>query len=105
MKKNYLVEKEMSVTVKDTDDDYDNLIGKLYMDARTKIFDELKKPVVQMEPKEFYIEEIQTIPRTAKGQIRKYFSPKNQMNYTIKATVVVWVRYINLSKEEAVCLK
>ena len=102
MSENYLAEKELSVTVTDSDDDYDTVIGKLFNKVRKQVFEELQRPVIQMETKEFYIEDSKVLRTTKGGQITKYFMPGEKVNYTITARVVVAVKYINLSKEEII---
>lgn len=65
---------------------------------RKQIFQEISYPIVQMEAKEVYFDEVQVQKETERFMF--LFMPREKMTFTITARIVVRVKYLKITKED-----
>ncbi len=73
-------------------------VGNIFQTMRKQIFKEFDRPIIQMEAREVYFEDV-----TVKKEIEKFlffFMPREKVSYAVKAKVAVNVKYLDVTKEE-----
>ncbi len=73
-------------------------VGNIFQTMRKQIFKEFDRPIIHMEAKEVYFDEV-----TVKKEIEKFlffFMPREKFYYVIKTRVVVDVKYLDVTKED-----
>lgn len=87
---------EMILTM--TGGSLENAVGNLFQLMRKQIFQEISYPIVQMEAKEVYFDEVQVQKETERFMF--LFMPREKMTFTITARIVVRVKYLKITKED-----
>ena len=90
------MEHEMILTM--TGGSLENAVGNLFQLMRKQIFQEISYPIVQMEAKEVYFDEVQVQKETERFMF--LFMPREKMTFTITARIVVRVKYLKITKED-----
>lgn len=98
-----LQEEQRTLMIEVNGTGFEDTVGKLFQAMRKKAFVEVGKPIVQMNAKEVYFEDVKLTEK--KEKFLFFFMPRTKELYTIKARIVVEVKYINYKKEEFKCLK
>ncbi|MEI3524865.1 MAG: DUF4312 family protein [Eubacteriales bacterium] len=79
------IEHEMTITM--TGSSLENAVGNLFQLMRKQIFQEIAHPIIQMEAKEVYFDDVQVQRETE--QFLFFFMPREKMYFTITARIVV----------------
>ena len=87
---------EMILTM--TGGSLENAVGNLFQLMRKQIFQEISYPIVQMEAKEVYFDEVQVQKETECFMF--LFMPREKMTFTITTRIVVRVKYLKITKED-----
>lgn len=93
-----LEEKEHEMTIKMTGGSLENAVANLFQVMRKQIFEEIRHPIIQMEAKEVYFEEVLVQKETERFLF--LFMPREKSYFTITARIVVRVKYLNITKED-----
>lgn len=91
-----LAEMDHTCTVKARGNSLEDLTGKLFQLMRKKVFAEIGKPIIQMDTKEVYFDEVETEETTEHFML--FFWPRTKTTYEATARIVVHVKYLNLSE-------
>jgi len=97
-RKQLLKVEDHTITVTITGNSWDDTVGKIFTLMRKEIFNKIGKPIVQMDTKEVYFDDVQIKETTEKFLF--LFMPRVKRYFTVKATIVLSVKYIDLEKEE-----
>lgn len=73
-------------------------VGSIFQTMRKQIFIEFDKPIIHLEAKEVYFEEMKIDKKTEKFLF--IFMPREKQYFTITARIVVEVKYIDLKEED-----
>lgn len=76
----------------------EDAVGKLFQIMRKQLFHDFGKPIIQMEAKEVYFEDVTTHRTTEKFMF--LFWPREKVSYEITARIVVSVKYLDVTKED-----
>lgn len=93
-----LEETKHEVVVKANGTSLEDTVGKLFQIMRKQIFQEFGKPIIQMEAQEVYFENVDVHRTTEKFMF--LFWPREKVDYTITARIVVNVKYLDVTKED-----
>lgn len=90
------MEHEMFLTV--AGNTMEEAVGNIFQIMRKQIFKEITYPIIQLEAKEVYFEDVKIKKETERFLF--LFMPREKCFYTIKARIVVTIKYLKINKEE-----
>ncbi len=93
-----LTETEHEMTITMSGDSLENTVGNVFQVMRKQIFEDIKHPIIHMEAKEVYFEEVKVKKETERFLF--LFMPREKTYFTITARIVVKVKYLNITKED-----
>lgn len=91
-----LEEMDHTCTVHAKGSSLEDLTGKLFQIMRKQVFAEIGKPIIQMEAKEVYFDQVDTEQTTEHFML--FFWPRTKTTYEVTARIVVHVKYLNLNE-------
>ncbi|MEG0166077.1 DUF4312 family protein [Anaerorhabdus sp.] len=86
--------KKMEIKVTISGNDFNDTVGKLFQCMRKEVFQEIGKPIIQMDTEEVYFDDVQKTEKTEKFLF--VFMPRTKTYFTITARINVIVKYIDL---------
>ena len=93
-----LEEKEHEMTLTMTGDSLESAVGNLFQMMRKQIFEEIGHPIIQMETRAVYFENVKLKKETERFLF--LFMPRERVYFTITAKIIVKVKYLNITKED-----
>lgn len=93
-----LEEKEHEMTLTMTGDSLESAVGNLFQMMRKQIFEEIGHPIIQMETRAVYFENVKLKKETERFLF--LFMPRERVCFTITARIIVKVKYLNITKED-----
>ncbi len=90
------MEHEMFITV--GGNTMEEAVSNIFQMMRKQIFKEITYPIIQLEAKEVYFEDVKV--KREREKFLFLFMPREKSFYTMKARVVVTVKYLNIKKEK-----
>lgn len=91
-RKSTMFQKEVAITLSAVGSSKTEAVGNIFSLLRKNIYKEVQGIVVQMEPKDFFIEKIDVRKYTEKFLF--LFMPREKEEVKLTATVVVNVKYV-----------
>ena len=91
-RKNSLVETEVTITLSATGKSKDDAMGKIFSNLRKDIYKKVSGIVIQMEPKDVFIDKVDEKKYTERFMF--LFMPREKEEVKLTATIVVNVKYI-----------
>jgi len=91
-KKSSLIETEVKITLSATGKSKDDAVGKIFANLKKEIYKEVPGIVIQMEPKDVFIDKVDEKIYTEKFLF--LFMPREKKEVTLTASLVVNVKYI-----------
>lgn len=76
---------------------FEDAVAKMFKNMRNEVFKQIPYPIIQMEAKEVFFDDVQRKKRIEK--LLFLFMPKEKIEYKIKSRVVVNVKYIQYDEE------
>lgn len=95
--KNLLVEEVREINVTMSGEGLEETIGNIFKVLRKQVYEEIGLPIIQMETKEVYFENINCKEKTERYMF--VFMPRVKKYYTVAAKIIVAVKYLDLEKE------
>lgn len=89
-------EHEMVITM--SGNSLDDAVGNLFQVMRKQIFEDIRHPIIHMEAKAVYFEDVKVKKETERFLF--LFMPREKQYFTITAKIIVDVKYLNISKED-----
>ena len=96
--KQLLEETEHEMTITMTGSSLENAVSNVFQVMRKQIFEDIKHPIIQMEAKEVYFQDVKLKKETEKFLF--LFMPREKTYFTITAKIIVKVKYLNITKED-----
>lgn len=96
--KQLLTEKLHEVTITMSGEGMDDTVGNIFKVLRKQVYQDIDRPIIQMETKEVYFEKVDMKEKTEKYMF--FFMPRTKKYYTVTARIVVSVKYLDLEKED-----
>lgn len=93
-----LVEKEHEMTITMSGNSLENTVGNLFQVMRKQVYEDISRPIIQMEAKAVYFQDIKLKRETERFLF--LFMPREKILYTITAKIIVKVKYLNIAKED-----
>lgn len=93
-----LKEMDHTITVRARGSSLEDLAGKLFQIMRKQIFQEIDKPIIQMEAKEVYFDQVETEETTEHFML--IFWPRTKTTYEATARIVVTVKYLDINERK-----
>lgn len=91
-----LAEEERTVIVKARGNSLNEMAGNIFQTMRTQIFKEVGKPIIQLEAKEVYFDQVET--EETEERFMLFFWPRTKTSYEVTARIVVNVKYLNINE-------
>lgn len=96
--KQLLITTEHDVIVTTSGDSMEKAVGNLFQVMRKQVFQEIGRPIVQMEAKEVYFQDVKVRKDTEKFLF--LFMPRERTQVGITAKITVCLKYLDIEKEE-----
>lgn len=93
-----LAEKDHEMVITMSGDSLENAVGNLFQVMRKQIFEQIGHPIIHMEAKEVYFQDVKVKKETERFLF--LFMPREKQYFTITAKIVVTVKYLNITKED-----
>lgn len=93
-----LKEMKYETSIKVNGTSLEDAVGKVFQGLRRQVYQEVGRPIIQMEAEEVYFTEVGTDRKTERFML--FFWPREKISYTITARVVVRVKYLDVTKED-----
>ena len=93
-RKSAIVEKKIKMTIIESGKSKDDAVGKIFTKLRKNMYKEVLGPIIQMEPDEVFIDNIEV-----KKYIERFlflFMPREKEEIKLTATIVVNVKYLKI---------
>lgn len=91
-----LEEMEHTMTVSARGESLRDLTGKLFQKMRKQIFQEISQPIIHMEAKAVYFDQVDVEETTEHFML--FFWPRQKKTYEVTARIVVDVKYLNINE-------
>lgn len=73
-------------------------VGKIFASIRNQAYQDLQNMIIQIDTNEVYFDDV--IKEEKKERFLFLFMPRIKVKYTVSATVVVTIKYLDLEKED-----
>lgn len=93
-----LEETERTITVKARGDSLKDMANSAFQLMRKQIFKEFEKPIVQMEAKEVYFDELER--EETEEHFMLFFWPRTKTSYDANVRIVVSIKYLNINERK-----
>lgn len=93
-----LEEMEHTITVKAKGNSLSDMVNNAFQIMRKQIFQEIDKPIIQMEAKEVYFDELEK--EETEEHFMLFFWPRTKTSYEVTARIVVSVKYLNINERK-----
>lgn len=93
-----LEEMEHAVTVKANGASLKEMVNNAFQLMRKQIFQEIDKPIVQMEAKEVYFDDLEK--EETQEHFMLFFWPRTKTSYEASVRIVVNVKYLNINERK-----
>ena len=93
-----LEEMEHTITVKARGNSLKDMVNTAFQIMRKRIFQEIDKPIIQLEAKEFYFDELEK--EETEEHFMLFFWPRTKTSYEANVRIVVSVKYLNINERK-----
>lgn len=93
-----LEEMDHVITVKARGNTLSEMTNNVFQIMRKQIFQEIDKPIIQMEAKEVYFDELEM--EETEEHFMLFFWPRTKVSYEVTARIVVKVKYLNINERK-----
>ena len=98
LNKELLVSEERHEIVTMSGEGMEDTVSKIFAMLRKQVYEEIKKPVVQMETTSVIFQKVDCVEKHERYMF--FFMPRVKKYYTVTADITVSVKYLNLEKED-----
>lgn len=93
-----LEEMEHTITVKARGNSLNDMVNTAFQIMRKRIFQEIDKPIIQLEAKEVYFDELEK--EETEEHFMLFFWPRTKTSYEANVRIVVSVKYLNINERK-----
>ena len=93
-----LEEMEHTITVKALGNSLKDMVNTAFQIMRKRIFQEIDKPIIQLEAKEVYFDELEK--EETEEHFMLFFWPRTKTSYEANVRIVVSVKYLNINERK-----
>ena len=93
-----LEEMEHTITVKARGNSLKDMVNTVFQIMRKRIFQEIDKPIIQLEAKEVYFDELEK--EETEEHFMLFFWPRTKTSYEANVRIVVSVKYLNINERK-----
>ena len=93
-----LEEMEHTITVKARGNSLKDMVNTAFQIMRKRIFQEIDKPIIQLEAKEVYFDELEK--EETEEHFMLFFWPRTKTSYEANVRIVVSVKYLNINERK-----
>ena len=93
-----LEEMEHTITVKARGTSLKDMVHTAFQIMRKRIFQEIDKPIIQLEAKEVYFDELEK--EETEEHFMLFFWPRTKTSYEANVRIVVSVKYLNINERK-----
>lgn len=93
-----LEEMEHTITVKARGNSLKDMVNTAFQIMRKRIFQEIDKPIIQLEAKEVYFDELEK--EETEEHFMLFFWPRAKTSYEANVRIVVSVKYLNINERK-----
>lgn len=98
MSEQLLKEMNHTITVTMRGDGMVDTVGKIFNKMRKQVFQEINKPIIQMDAQEVYFDKVDVEEK--KETFLFIFMPRIRRYYTVTARIVLKVKYLDVQEED-----
>ena len=93
-----LGEMEHTITVKARGNSLKDMVNTAFQIMRKRIFQEIDKPIIQLEAKGVYFDELEK--EETEEHFMLFFWPRTKTSYEANVRIVVSVKYLNINERK-----
>ena len=93
-----LGEMEHTITVNARGNSLKDMVNTAFQIMRKRIFQEIDKPIIQLEAKEVYFDELEK--EETEEHFMLFFWPRTKTSYEANVRIVVSVKYLNINERK-----
>ena len=93
-----LEEMEHTITVKARGNSLKDMVNTAFQIMRKRIIQEIDKPIIQLEAKEVYFDELEK--EETEEHFMLFFWPRTKTSYEANVRIVVSVKYLNINERK-----
>lgn len=93
-----LEEMEHTITVKARGNSLKDMVNTAFQIMRKRIFQEIYKPIIQLEAKDVYFDELEK--EETEEHFMLFFWPRTKTSYEANVRIVVSVKYLNINERK-----
>lgn len=93
-----LEEMEHTITVKACGNSLKDMVNTAFQIMGKRIFQEIDKPIIQLEAKEVYFDELEK--EETEEHFMLFFWPRTKTSYEANVRIVVSVKYLNINERK-----
>lgn len=93
-----LEEMEHTITAKARGNSLKDMVNTAFQIMRKRIFQEIDKPIIQLEAKEVYFDELEK--EETEEHFMLFFWPRTKTSYEANVRIVVSVKYLNINERK-----
>lgn len=93
-RKSVIIQEKVTMTITESGKSKDDAVGKIFSKLRKKMYSEVPGPIIQMEPDEVFIDNIEVKKYTERFLF--LFMPREKEEIKLTATIVVNVKYLKM---------